>query len=122
MGTSTTALSLAALFWAFVQAPFLHVHPDLTDHPANSIAHLHLDLSGDSTGPAIGAHTPDEDAIDVDWRIASPPTVEFAVSLTPAETAIVAPMRPVAEAVSIPQARAHDPPDLGSKPPRSPPV
>jgi hypothetical protein len=75
-----------------------------------------------SAGPAIGAHTPDDDAIDVEWRIAQPPTGLSAIELAVTEAIVVQPPGVVSEGVSSTRPRGHDPPDLTLKQPRSPPA
>jgi hypothetical protein len=118
-----TILSLAALFWGFVQAPFLHVHAEEADHPTTTLAHMHVHGSEQhSPGPTISAHTPDEDAIDIEWRIAQPPTISSAPDLAITEAVVIEPPRIVSAAVSILRPRGHDPPDLIPKQPRSPPA
>lgn len=115
-------LSIAALFWAFMQAPFLHVHPFEEDHPAASVVHLHNHRGQQTDSPAIGIHTPDEDAIDQDWHIAPPPTFELAVSLPIASLVIDPPATTATAPVFVTRPRGHDPPDLSPKQPRSPPA
>jgi hypothetical protein len=118
-----TILSLAALFWGFVQAPFLHVHAEEAVHPATTFAHLHAHASEQHwSGPTIGAHTPDEDAIDIEWRIAQPPTIAFTPALAITQAVVIEPPLIVSATVSIPRPRGHDPPDLTPKQPRSPPA
>ena len=115
-------LGIAALLSAFLQAPFLHIHADHSDHPASSIAHLHLPASSGSGGVAIGAHTPDEDAIEAEWHIAPPPVLDLLADLAVSEAGIVLPLPLFSEAVATPQPRGHDPPDFCPTSPRSPPV
>ena len=123
MRVARTILSLAALFWGFVQAPFLHVHAEEADHPATTLAHLHAHVSQQhSPGPTIGAHTSDEDAIDIEWRIAQPPTIAFTPDLAITEAVVIEPPLIVSAAVSTLRPRGHDPPDLTPKQPRSPPA
>jgi hypothetical protein len=73
-------------------------------------------------GPAICAHTADDDAIDVEWRIAPPSAAAFSFDLAVSGTVTVAPPPAVSIALSIPQPRGHDPPDLIPKQPRAPPA
>ena len=115
-------VSAVALLSAFLQAPFLHVHSALTDHPASSIAHLHAWTPHASSSPTFGAVTPDEDAIDIDWHIAAPPASDIVFDLVAGEALLGEMVLPVVEPACTPQARAHDPPDFSPKPPRSPPV
>ena len=39
IGPAGSFLSIAALFWAFTQAPLLHIHPFEEDHPSASVVH-----------------------------------------------------------------------------------
>ena len=122
MRVASTILSVAALFWGFVQAPFLHIHVEETDHPATTFPHFHARVSQNAPGPTIGSHTADEDSIDVEWRIAPPQTVAFTLDLAISEAVIIRPPLVVSAAVAIPQPRAHDPPALAPRQPRSPPA
>src|SRR5262245_49582824 len=120
--TAGTILSVATLFWGFLQAPFLHFHVEESEHPATALTHLHAHVSHKAPGPTIGAHAADEDALEVEWRITQPPTVGFTLDLAISEAVAVVPSQVVSAAVSIPQPRAHDPPDLAPKQPRAPPA
>ena len=122
MRVAGVILSIAALFWGLVQAPFQHIHLEETDHPATPPVHLHAHVSQKAPGRTIGAHTADEDAIDVEWCITQPPTGIFALDLAVSESVVIEPPRVVSAAVSIPRPRGHDPPDLTPKQPRSPPA
>jgi hypothetical protein len=115
-----TIPSIAALFCGLVQAPFLHIHVKDRGHPATTPAHLHAHVSQKATGPTIGAHTADEDAIDVEWCIAQP--VAFTLDLAIAEAVVIEPPLVVSASVSSLRPRGHDPPDLTPKQPRSPPA
>ena len=117
-------LSTAALLWGSLQAPFFHIHPEELDHPATSVLvhfHIHEDHAAPGT-PAIGAHTADDDAIDVGWNLIAPPDGGALPDLDVGEFVVVPSPAPASVAVPIPQRRSHDPPDLISKHPRSPPV
>jgi hypothetical protein len=105
-----------------LQAPFLHIHPEPIDHPAAPVLHVHSHLDTTVTGPVIGAHTADENEIEVDWHILTQPLLNFAVDLPVAEIAIVAPPSSSGIATSIPRPRGHDPPDVAPKSPRAPPA
>jgi len=115
-------LSIAALFWGFLEAPFLHVHAEETDHPATSLAHLHIRATQIAPGPAICAHTADDDAVDVEWRIAPPTASALSIDLAVSATVTVAAPPADSIALLIPQPRGHDPPDLTPKQPRAPPA
>ncbi len=122
MRALSTILSIAALFWGFLQAPFLHIHAEEIHHPAAALAHLHVHAAHRVSGPAIVVHTADDDAFDVEWRIAPPSAAAFPVDLAVSGTVMVAPPPVVSIALRIPQPRIHDPPDLTPKQPRAPPA
>jgi hypothetical protein len=114
--------SIAALSWGFLQAPFFHIHPEELDHPAAAPVHVHVHLAPNATGPAIGAHTADDDAIDVDWVLARPAPAIFVFEPgIPSAIVIPAPAL-VSGATPAPQRRGHDPPDLTPTQPRAPPA
>jgi hypothetical protein len=115
-------LSIAVLVLGFLQAPFLHIHAEETNHHATSLIHFHLHAAQTASGLTICAHTADDDAIDVEWRIALPSGVAFSLDLAAAGTTAVAATPLVSIVVQIPQPRAHDPPDLIPKQPRAPPA
>jgi hypothetical protein len=108
--------------WAFVQAPFLHVHLEESDHPPAPLTQLHIPKSHGSTGPTIAAHSADDDAIIIEWRIASPPAQPVIADLPVTWTDIYEPPSVISFATDVPQPRAHDPPELGPRQPRSPPA
>jgi hypothetical protein len=117
-----TILSSVGLLWGFVQAPFLHIHPEVGEHPITTIVHLHAPELRSSFGPTIHAPSPDDDVTYVDWCIASPRTVEFTVDLTIAAVAVTRPPAVVSAVSPIPRIRGHAPPDLTPTQPRSPPA
>ena len=117
-----TILSIAALFWGFLQAPFFHIHAEELEHRATSPAHLHLHLASTEPGPTIGTHTADEDSIDVEWGIAPPSAVAFVFELAISDAVVIAPPQVVSAEVLIPKPRSHDPPDLTPRHPRPPPA
>jgi hypothetical protein len=121
--TPGATLSLAALLWGFLQAPFFHIHAEELDHSATSAPlHVHVHLAPSAPGPIIGALTADDDAIDVDWVITQPSAAVFAFDAgIPAAIVIPVPAF-VSAAIPIPQQRGHDPPDLTPKQPRAPPA
>lgn len=121
MQQAATILSVVALFWGFLQAPFLHIHADETDHPAIP-AHLHFHVAHKAAGPAVCGHTADDDAVDVEWRIAAPSAAMHSFDLAVSGAVIVAPSPVASIALLIPQPRGHDPPDLSPKQPRAPPA
>ena len=123
MQQAATILSIVALFWGFLQAPFLHIHAEEGEHPATTLAHWHSHGSRQHAGgPTIGAHTPDDDALDVEWRIAPPSAAAYSLDLALSGTVTIAAPPAVSVALLIPQPRGHDPPDLVPKQPRAPPA
>jgi hypothetical protein len=118
----SSILSIAALFGGFLQAPFLHIHASETDHPATPLAHLHMRAAEMASSPALCAHTADDDAIDVEWRIAPPSAAAFSPDIAVSGTVAVAAPPTISIALVIPQPRGHDPPDLTSRQPRAPPA
>src|SRR4051794_9830369 len=115
-------LCIATLLWGFTQAPFLHIHVEEVDHPAASLVHVHVHSAQKPSSPAIEAHPPDDDAIDLDWRVSTPQTSGLIFALAISDNAVVAPPVILATNVSVPRHRSHDPPDLIPKQPRSPPA
>ena len=91
MRVARTILSVAALCWGFVQAPFLHIHLEDHDHAAASLTHVHTHGLHHGSGPTIGAHTPDDDAIDVDWHIAAPQSFHSLPALSHVGVIVIAP-------------------------------
>ena len=122
MRSASTILSTVALLAGFIQAPFIHIHLTVAEHAAAAISHLHAHVSQEHSGPLIGAHTADEDAIDVEWRIAAARAFDLSWDLAVIETAIVQPLMRSSEAAPPPQPRGHDPPDFNPRSPRSPPA
>src|SRR5262245_44891886 len=107
---------------AFAQAPFLHVHMEESDHPAAPLAHLHVPKCHDSPEPTIAAHSADDDAVVIEWRIAPPPTLTGTLDLPVWAAAVFEPPSVIAFVTDAPQPRGHDPPALSTRQPRSPPV
>jgi hypothetical protein len=118
---SGLALSFAALSWGFLQAPFLHIHPDDHDHPATPPVHTHYHVAQRASAPAIDAA--DDDAIELEWSAMRPSGIDFHCDLgIPEGASIAAPTFSSSVAIQVPQYRGHDPPDLDSKQPRAPPA
>jgi hypothetical protein len=86
------------------------------------VLHLHAHVAHHSAGPTIGGHSADEDAIEIDWRIAPAPTSAPAPDLAVYGRVIVPPPRFFSATISVPQPRGHDPPGIDSAQPRSPPA
>ena len=116
-------LSIAALFWGFLQAPFFHIHAADLEHPAVAApVHLHGHFAPHTPGPAILAQTADDDAVEIEWGALQPQTVTVVADIAvPGKIWVPTPaFSSVALSVSSP--RGHDPPDLAPKRPRSPPA
>ncbi len=115
-------LSTAALLWGFIQAPFLHIHPEDLDHPpAPALGHLHLHELLPGPTPLISTHTDDDDAVDVGWN---PLPVCFAaipIARAASELPVPGP-RLVSALPPVPEQRAHDPPDASPLQSRAPPA
>ena len=116
-------LSVLALLWGFLQAPFDHIHPEELEHQVTSgLVHLHLHatLAGHET--YIATHTADDDEIDVQWSVTTTAHVVLHADTTLAERVFV-PVPSVASiAILIPWHRGHDPPDSSPRVPRAPPA
>jgi hypothetical protein len=117
-------LSIAALFWGFLQAPFLHVHTEELDHSSVSAPiHLHMQVARAASGIAILAETADDDAIETEWSVTQPPQpVTILADIAPTDNPWVTSPVFFSAVVPVPSQRAHDPPDLTQKQPRSPPA
>jgi hypothetical protein len=120
--TGVTVVAIAGLFYGFVQAPFLHVHAEESDHPGASGAHWHGLRFARGTGLQIGAQTGDDDEIEIAWHATPPLHVTFTVDFAVSPAVIVKPPETTLAAVPVPRPRGHDPPDLPPQQPRSPPV
>jgi hypothetical protein len=116
-------LSIAALVWGSLQAPFFHIHASELDHAAASIpAHLHIHLAPRAPGHAITYQTADDDAVETEWSVAQPqPITILAVITVPGKIRVPSPVFS-SVVLDVPLQRAHDPPDAASKQPRSPPA
>jgi len=117
-------LSIAALFWGFLQAPFFHVHTEELDHSnVSAPIHLHMHVARGAAGIAILAETADDDAIETEWSVTEPPQpVTILADIAPTGSLWVPSPVFSSAAVPVPSQRAHDPPDLTRKQPRSPPA
>ncbi len=123
MRTPGTILSTVALFWGFLQAPFSHIHPEDLDHPAApALVHMHVHEQAAAAGPLIGAHTADDDVIEIGWNALRSSVAGFSFDFTPARAMTVPAPKPVSAPALIPDWRGHDPPYTPPKPPRSPPA
>ena len=121
-----TALSVAWLIAASLQAPFLHFHPQDPGHNhSTSFAHLHLGAEQHhphSSQLEIEAHDDDDEmAVSQEWAATDPPRVK----LVYAEVATAFSWEPsfvptgVAPELVV---RSHDPPGQRLLPARAPPV
>ena len=123
MGTGKVILSVLALLWGFLQAPFDHIHPEELQHqPTSAPVHLHAHKTSTGHGPFIAPRTADDDEIDVLWSAA---TCAKVVLHADAEVAapVSVPVPSIASAtILIPLPRGHDPPEFSPKIPRAPPA
>ena len=117
-----TVSSIAILLSGFTQAPFLHIHVAEANHPAASVAHVHVHSVQTPSSPVIEAHTPDDDAIDVEWRISAPQPTGLVFVLGISDNTVIAPPIILSRTAAVSRPRGHDPPDLTPKQPRSPPA
>ena len=122
MRTARIILSIAALFWGFLQAPFYHVHAEELDHPAITPAHFHVHSAAALSGIQITAHTADDDDIEIEWAIAQPDGVALVADLSVSAIARENPLTAISSVGTTPSPRGHDPPDFTPKQPRSPPA
>jgi hypothetical protein len=121
--TGSVILSVLALLWGFLQAPFDHIHPEDLDHPATSaLGHLHVHAMFAGDGPYIGPHTPDDDEVDVLWSVTTSANVVLHADADLGERSLVPAPTPASVAVLVPQHRGHDPPESSPKIPRAPPA
>ncbi len=116
-------LSIVALFWGLLQAPFFHIHTEELDHSTAPIpVHLHIHVARHATGVAIVAETADDDAIETEWSATQPQPITILADMAPiGNTSVPSPVFSSA-AVPVPSPRADDPPDLTPRQPRSPPA
>ena len=116
-------LSVLALLWGFLQAPFDHIHPEDLDHPATSgIVHLHGHKTLTGHGPFIAPRTDDDDEIDVTWSVTTSAHVVLHADTEMAERVSVPDPSFVSAPHLIPWHRGHDPPESSPKIPRAPPA
>ena len=118
-----------AVFAAFCDAPFVHLHMDGgTEHARQS--HYGNSLGGHRHGasaiPGAGLQIQategsDDDAIFLGWLQADPQTKPTVTIALPVFTALVAPSTAVVSSVAAAVPRSHDPPYQPSVRPRSPP-
>ena len=108
--------------WAFVQAPFLHIHVEDSDHPAASPTHSHAPSCHEWQVPTFATHSADDDAIALEWRIAPPQIAFVTFDLPVLGAVIIEPPSVISIAADVPQPRGHDPPEIGPTNPRPPPA
>jgi hypothetical protein len=116
-------LSVLALLWGFLQAPFDHIHPEDIDHPTTSgLVHLHghTTLTGHRLFIAPGTH--DDDEIDVLWSVTTSAHVVLHLDTESVERVLVPDPPFASAALLIPWHRGHDPPESSPKIPRAPPA
>ena len=116
-------LSIAALFWGFLQAPSFHIHAGALDHAAAPIpVHVHRHFVPHAPGLAIIAQTADDDAVETEWSVTRSQPVTADADITFPGNTPISPLVVASAVRHVPGERAHDPPDLAAKQPRSPPA
>lgn len=115
------AIGAAWLAITSSQAPLAHVHPDDADHQhANGHAHLHFPVHA-SKQSTLEPADDDEATVWLDWApVTKQRVIVPYVAATPVVVTEPRPVKTERIAEVVPQ--SHDPPVLGSLPPRSPPV
>jgi hypothetical protein len=120
-----------AVFAAFCDAPFVHIHLDGdTDHARQ--AHqgkgfddhthgAHASRTHEGAVELVAAEGSDEDAVFLTWFQSSPQPEPTAVAALPTFTAVIAPSLAAVTSVAVLVPRSHDPPCCPSLRPRSPP-
>ncbi len=132
MRWSCTIVSLLALLWGFVQAPFdhvhAHIHADDLDHihgsgiSGSGISHVHLRSESSDARTSLKAHTADDSAVDVAWSICASSANFFHMDLEAVGQFLPAvELVPSATILSC-RLHSHDPPVLASLIPRAPPA
>src|SRR5260370_41972974 len=77
-------LSIVALFWGLLQAPFFHIHTEELDHSTAPIpVHLHIHVARHATGVAIVAETADDDAFETEWSATQPQPITILADIAP---------------------------------------
>jgi hypothetical protein len=120
---SRVILSVLALLWGFLQAPFDHIHPEDLDHPATSgLVHLHghKALTGHQQLIVPGTH--DDDEVDVLWSVTTSAHVVLHADTEAVERVLLSDPPFASTALLIPWHRGHDPPESSPKIPRAPPA
>jgi len=116
-------LSVLALLWGFLQAPFDHIHPEELEHRATSaFVHVHVHERLAEHGPYIAPRTADGDEIDVLWSVATSAPVVLHADAALGEWVPISAPSLASVALLVPRHRGHDPPELSPKIPRAPPA
>jgi len=84
--------------------------------------HLHVYPRTTGDGPYVGAHTADDDEIDVLWSVATSAHVVLHADAELGEWMPISAPSLVSVALLMPRHRGHDPPELSPKIPRAPPA
>jgi len=113
------------LLWAFLQAPFDHIHPgeDFEHEMAAALVHVHEHVTFAGHDPRVAEYSPvEDDEIDVLWNAAA--SANFVLHADAEPTGPVAIPAPsfASAAIVVPQHRGHDPPESSPKIPRAPPA
>lgn len=116
-------LSVLALLWGFLQAPFDHVHLHEFEHEATAAPiHVHGHAAPTELGTVFSAHTADDDELDVLWNAATSAQIGFHADVEACARMELSRPSAISMAVLVPQHRGHDPPRFRSESPRAPPV
>ncbi len=123
MRTGGVILSVLALLWGLLQAPFDHIHPEELEHQATSApVHLHVHETFTGHGPLFAPRTADDDEIDVLWSVATSANVVLHADAELGERIPLSDHSVASVAVLVPRPRGHDPPESSPKIPRAPPA
>ena len=118
----TVAVNLALCF-AFVQAPFLHVHQhEATQRHPGAFLHLHLESARPTGGPEFRNLDPDDDAQFQDWFAATTSSDAGLTAVILGESFCIYAPEFSGWLAEAPLPNGYDPPLLCIKNPRAPPA
>jgi len=119
-----SAVLVLAMFFAFIEAPFLHTHQhESTRHHPGPAFHLHFpSIEQGGNGPAFRSLNPDDDAQSLSWLSLTPTHLNPAAPPVPAEFFSVPAPESGRLAVDPRHRKGHDPPPLTPQNPRAPPA
>ena len=116
-------ISLLAIVYALIYGPQLHVHLTSSAPGAEPTVHAHFEkfeAVTDSPGPAFD-HLPAQPSRFLDGLISNVPHHAPQLAVIYSVESLVGIPKPACETLSFRSVHAHDPPDLASAAPRSPP-